>query len=100
MYPPDLFIRRKKYDTPVFQSRHPALNEYISGAVNAIGKELTLVSVSRISVIFRTYSDLARQGHVDKAIVVIKNKEEEPLERFVFALRNMVEVQGYDRDQR
>jgi hypothetical protein len=40
------------------------------------------------------------QGHVDKAIVVIKNKEDEPLERFVFALRTMVEVQGYDRDRR
>ncbi|KAF9648503.1 hypothetical protein BDM02DRAFT_3187058 [Thelephora ganbajun] len=79
VYPPDLFIRRKKYDTPVFQSRHPALNKYISGAVKAIGEELAL-------------------GHVDKAIVVIKNKEDEPLERFVFTLRSMVEVQGYDRD--
>ena len=84
----------------MFQSRHPALNKYISGAVKAIGEELALVSVSRILVIFRTYSDLAGQGHVDKAIVVIKNKEDEPLERFVFALRSMVEVQGYDRDHR
>ena len=100
MYPPDLFIRRKKYDTPVFQSRHPALNKYISGAVKAIGEELALVSVSHISVVSRASSDLAGQGHVDKAIVVIKNKDEEPLERFVFALRGMVEVQGYDRDQR
>jgi mitotic spindle assembly checkpoint protein MAD2B len=40
------------------------------------------------------------QGHVDKAIVVIKNKEDQPLERFVFALRSMIEVQGYDRDHR
>jgi len=100
VYPPDLFIRRKKYDTPVFQSRHPALNKYISGAVKAIGEELALVSVSCVSVIFRTYSDSCGQGHVDKAIVVIKNKEDEPLERFVFALRSMVEVQGYDRDHR
>lgn len=46
IYPADLFIRRKKYDTPVFQSRHPALNEYISGAVKAIGEELALVSAS------------------------------------------------------
>lgn len=44
VYPVDLFIRRKKFDTPVFQSRHPALNEYISGAVKAIGEELVLVS--------------------------------------------------------
>lgn len=45
MYPVDLFVRRKKYDTPVFQSRHPALNEYISGAVKAIGEELVLVII-------------------------------------------------------
>ena len=29
---------------PVFQSRHPALNEYISGAVRAIADELVSVS--------------------------------------------------------
>ena len=59
VYPPDLFIRRKKYDTPVFQSRHPALNKYISGAVKAIGEELALVSVSRFSLTFQTHSDFA-----------------------------------------
>jgi hypothetical protein len=44
IYPADLFVRRKKYETPVYQSRHPGLNEYISGAVKAIGDELVLVS--------------------------------------------------------
>ena len=48
VYPADIFVRRKKYDTPVFQSRHPSLNEYISGAVKAIGEELIRVSVIRI----------------------------------------------------
>lgn len=43
IYPADLFIRRKRYDTPVFQSRHPALNEYISGAVKAVSDELSRV---------------------------------------------------------
>jgi len=100
VYPPDLFIRRKKFDTPVFQSRHPALNKYISGAVKAIGEELALVSVSRLLDGISDVFGLRWQGHVDKAIVVIKNKEDEPLERFVFALRTMIEVQGYDRDHR
>lgn len=45
VYPADIFVRRKKYDTPVFQSRHPSLNEYISGAVKAIGEELVRVRV-------------------------------------------------------
>lgn len=43
VYPADLFVRRKKYNTPVFQSRHPALNDYISGAVKAIADELISV---------------------------------------------------------
>lgn len=46
VYPADIFVRRKKYDTPVFQSRHPALNEYISGVVKAIADELVHVSIS------------------------------------------------------
>ncbi|KAK0505623.1 DNA-binding protein [Armillaria luteobubalina] len=79
IYPADLFIRRKRYDTPVFQSRHPALNEYISGAVKAVSEELS-------------------RGNVDKVVVVIKNKEQQPLERFIFAVENMVEVEGFNKD--
>jgi hypothetical protein len=45
VYPAEIFVRRKKYETPVFQSRHPALNEYISGAVKAIADELAHVSI-------------------------------------------------------
>lgn len=45
VYPAELFVRRKKYDTAVFQSRHPALNEYISGAVKAAKDEMMLVRV-------------------------------------------------------
>ncbi|KAG5644626.1 hypothetical protein DXG03_008104 [Asterophora parasitica] len=79
IYPADLFIRRKKYDTPVFQSRHPALNEYISGAVKAIGEELI-------------------KGTVDKVIVVIKDKEQVALERFIFSIENMVQVEAFNKD--
>lgn len=79
IYPADLFIRRKKYDTPVYQSRHPALNEYISGAVKAIGQELVL-------------------GNVDKVVIVIKDKEEVALERFIFTVQNMIDVEAYNKD--
>ncbi|KAK1220017.1 hypothetical protein PQX77_017224 [Marasmius sp. AFHP31] len=79
VYPADLFVRRKKYDTPVFQSRHPALNEYISGAVKAIGEELV-------------------RGNVDKVIVVIKDKDQVALERFIFSLDTMVQIQAFDKD--
>ncbi|KIJ66302.1 hypothetical protein HYDPIDRAFT_109297 [Hydnomerulius pinastri MD-312] len=79
IYPPDLFVRRKKYDTPVFQSRHPALNEYISGAVKAVTDELVL-------------------GNVDKVVVVIKDRDQVALERFIFSIKNMVEVEPYNKD--
>ncbi|KAI0082099.1 DNA-binding protein [Panus rudis PR-1116 ss-1] len=79
VYPADVFVRRKKYNTPVFQSRHPALNQYISGATKAVSGELAL-------------------GNVDKVIVVIKNKEEEPLERFIFAVQNMIQVEAFNKE--
>ncbi|OJT15935.1 Mitotic spindle assembly checkpoint protein MAD2B [Trametes pubescens] len=72
VYPADLFVRRRKYDTPVYQSRHPALNEYIAGAVKAVTEELTL-------------------GTVDKVVLVIKSADEKPLERFIFALRSTLQ---------
>ncbi|KAF8203091.1 DNA-binding protein [Pholiota molesta] len=79
IYPAEIFVRRKKYDTPVFQSRHPSLNEYISGAVKAIGDELV-------------------HGKVDKVVVVIKDKEQVPLERFIFSIETMIEVDAFNKD--
>jgi len=79
IYPAELFVRRKKYDTPVFQSRHPALNEYISGAVKAVGEELKL-------------------GTVDKVVVVIKDREQIPLERYIFSVESMIEVEPFNKD--
>ncbi|KAH8997332.1 DNA-binding protein [Lactarius akahatsu] len=71
VYPADLFVRRKKYETPVYQSRHPGLNEYITGAVRAMNDELAL-------------------GSVEKVVVVIKDKDEVALERFIFSIQNMI----------
>ncbi|KAK2461566.1 hypothetical protein APHAL10511_006029 [Amanita phalloides] len=79
VYPADLFVRRKKYNTPVFQSRHPALNEYISGAVKAVKEEIVL-------------------GNVDKVVVVIKDKDQIALERFIFSIEDMIQVEAYDKD--
>ncbi|KAF5388461.1 hypothetical protein D9757_004629 [Collybiopsis confluens] len=81
IYPAELFIRRKKYDAPVFQSRHPTLNAYIGGAVQAVREELL-------------------KGNLDKMIVVIKNKDEEALERFIFSVENMIQVEKFDKDTR
>ncbi|KAF4622925.1 hypothetical protein D9613_002212 [Agrocybe pediades] len=79
IYPAEVFVRRKKFDTPVYQSRHPALNEYISGAVKAVADELA-------------------HGKVDKVVVVIKDKEQTALERFIFSVETMINVEGFNKD--
>ncbi|KAF8585840.1 mitotic spindle checkpoint HORMA domain-containing protein, partial [Ramaria rubella] len=81
LYPVELFGRRKKYDMPVWRARHPELNEYISGAVKAVGEELIL-------------------GNVEKVVMVIKDNNGAPLERFIFSIKHMVQLESYDRDQR
>ena len=43
---------------------------------------------------------IAAQGHVDKVVVVIKNAQEQPLERFIFAVRNTLEIESYNKDTR
>jgi hypothetical protein len=48
VYPADLFVRRKKYDTPVWQSRHPDLNKYIVGAIRAVRGEMLTVRQFRV----------------------------------------------------
>jgi len=79
VYPADLFVRRKKYETPVYQSRHPGLNEYIAGAVKAISDELAL-------------------GSAEKVVLVIKDKDEVALERFIFSIQNMIAVESFNKD--
>jgi len=79
VYPADLFVRRKKYETPVYQSRHPGLNEYISGAVKAIGDELVL-------------------GNIEKVVVVIKDKDEVALERFIFSIQTMIAIESFNKN--
>ncbi|EIN13986.1 DNA-binding protein, partial [Punctularia strigosozonata HHB-11173 SS5] len=79
VYPADLFVRRKKYDTPVYQSRHPVLNEYISGAMRAVGDEII-------------------SGTIDKVILVIKDKDEVALERFIFSIEKILNIEGYNTD--
>lgn len=40
------------------------------------------------------------QGTVDKVVVVIKDKEEVALERFIFSVENMVEVESFNKNVR
>ncbi|KAF9056132.1 DNA-binding protein [Panaeolus papilionaceus] len=79
VYPADIFVRRKKYNTAVYQSRHPALNEYITGAIKAVQEELA-------------------QGKIEKVVIVIKDKEQTAMERFIFSLDTIINVEGFNKD--
>ncbi|KIY69161.1 DNA-binding protein [Cylindrobasidium torrendii FP15055 ss-10] len=70
IYPAQIFTRCRVYDTVAYQSRHPTLNKYIKGALDAVADEL-------------------EQGTVDNVVVVIKDKEHRPIERFIFSMENM-----------
>lgn len=40
IYPQELFQRVRKYNTPVFQCRHPEVCIWVNDAIQAIGQEL------------------------------------------------------------
>ncbi|KAL8277923.1 hypothetical protein RQP46_009742 [Phenoliferia psychrophenolica] len=68
VYPAQLFDKRKKYDSVlVWQSRHPALNEYIGRAIEAVGEELGKGSLRKVALVIKEAS-----------------LDDTPLERFVF----------------
>ncbi|KAF2428664.1 DNA-binding protein [Tothia fuscella] len=74
VYPPESFITTRKYNHPVYQSRHPELCSWITSAVDALKTELLL-------------------GHVSKVAIVIMSPYSDPLERFVFDCKNFPFVQ-------
>ena len=43
---------------------------------------------------------LLTQGNVEKVVVVIKDKDEVALERFIFSIQSMVAVESFNKDTR
>ncbi|CAI8019931.1 Mitotic spindle assembly checkpoint protein MAD2B [Geodia barretti] len=65
IYPPGLFQRRRKYNVPVHICAHPELNKYIRRVVDDV-------------------KPMLEANQVDHIAIVIKNKENIPVESFVF----------------
>lgn len=65
IYPQTSFLSARKYNFPVRQNRHPKVCKYVTDAVAAVETELL-------------------KGTVERVVVVIYNKNDTPLERFVF----------------
>ncbi len=38
------------------------------------------------------------QGKVDKVVIIIKDRQEVALERFIISVENMIEVEGFNMD--
>lgn len=45
VYPPDLFVRRRKWDVPVFQCNEASIQEYLTEATKGIAEELDNASL-------------------------------------------------------
>ncbi|OLL25940.1 DNA polymerase zeta processivity subunit, partial [Neolecta irregularis DAH-3] len=65
IYPAELFIRARKYNSHVQQCRHPTLCQWIRDAVQCCTEELEKGTVSRISIVILSTADI-------------------PFERFIF----------------
>ncbi|ORY04811.1 DNA-binding protein [Basidiobolus meristosporus CBS 931.73] len=73
IYPASLFETRKKYNVPVPMSRHPHLNSYIQDMILACRPDL-------------------EKGDVETMTLVVLNKNQVPIERFVFEINTLIEV--------
>ncbi|TPX73283.1 hypothetical protein CcCBS67573_g05440 [Chytriomyces confervae] len=70
VYPAAVFTRTQKYSLSVFRSRHPALNGYIKDFLMAVRPDLM-------------------QGSLSKVHVVILDAGSNPVEKFVFRVRDV-----------
>lgn len=48
----------------------------------------------------KSFHHFRYQGNVEKLVVVIKDKEQVALERFIFSIQNMIEVEPFQKDSR
>jgi mitotic spindle assembly checkpoint protein MAD2B len=79
IYPQTSFLSARRYNFPVRQSRHPKVCEWVNDAVASVESELL-------------------KGTVDKLAVVIYNKQNKPLERFMFDVSRFPTVPTSEMD--
>jgi mitotic spindle assembly checkpoint protein MAD2B len=63
---------------------------------------MSLCSLVRLLVVPKRHkNDFSfAQGNVEKVVVVIKDKDEVALERFIFSVQNMIAVESFNKDTR
>ncbi|KAF2747264.1 DNA-binding protein [Sporormia fimetaria CBS 119925] len=65
LYPPASFIRARFHNTPVYQSRHPAVCHWILDAISAVKSELLAGTVARIAIVVYSHDSSRKGGSVD-----------------------------------
>ncbi|CUS14314.1 unnamed protein product [Tuber aestivum] len=73
IYPPELYIKARKYSFPVYQSRHERVCKWIADAVGAVSGEIA-------------------KGNVSKVSLILISPRNVPLERYVFDLSTFPNV--------
>ncbi|EPX74398.1 DNA polymerase zeta Rev7 [Schizosaccharomyces octosporus yFS286] len=76
LYPESLFIKSRKYNTVVWQSRHPILCNYIKDAVEACTQEL-------------------QEGAVECIYLSIVSKDQVELERYIFSAYSIPRIPDF-----
>lgn len=88
VYPYDVFARRKKYNHPCYQSRHPGLNEYISRVLAALRIEIEKSTVSKVILVIRpnVVADSTNRASGSGSSNETDSNPADAYERFVFSL--------------
>lgn len=69
LYPRTSFVRSRFHNTPVYQSRHPAVCDWIRDAIAAVREELLDGTVSRIAIVVFSY-DSGADGKTGSAKIM------------------------------
>lgn len=80
LYPGEIFVKKKIYDTTVYVSKHPELKEYLKNVLNAI-RELVKEDENSVKMVN----------------LVFYNKNKQPIEKFVFDLLKL-QINSTEKD--
>ncbi|KAK3581331.1 hypothetical protein CHS0354_016174 [Potamilus streckersoni] len=78
LYPAGVFERRKKYNIPVQICFHPEVSQYVANVVDSV-------------------KQLMEQKEMEKVVVVVFNKQLQPVERYIFEVVSPGKKNSEDR---
>ncbi|USP74474.1 uncharacterized protein yc1106_01748 [Curvularia clavata] len=89
LYPRASFVQSRFHNTPVYQSRHPLVCEWITDAIAAVREELMNGTVARLAIVVFSYGGSSDDGAVGSAKI---------MERYMFDVSRFPVVNKADRN--